>query len=169
MIDAMMPGPWSARYQPSEWPSTPAMKEPAMPSRIVTMIPPGSLPGMTSFASAPTTRPIRIVVMMYMVATPLGSRTHTEQRACQRRKRHDAQERSAAIHQHRKQHHHHVVVLWLLHVFDGCRQGLHHHHHLHVGRAAAVRPDVGSATGNRGEVRRVELGEGHIQSKSIPH
>src|SRR6266536_5567560 len=35
----------------------PPTKEPAMPSRIVTIQPPGSFPGMRNFAIAPTMRP----------------------------------------------------------------------------------------------------------------
>src|SRR5262245_9567741 len=38
----------------------PPSTAPAIPSSIVTMIPPGSRPGITSFASAPTTKPKRI-------------------------------------------------------------------------------------------------------------
>src|ERR1043166_2273132 len=37
---------------------------PAIPSRIVTMQPPGSFPGISNFAIAPTTRPTRIVQMI---------------------------------------------------------------------------------------------------------
>src|ERR1043166_2511217 len=35
------------------------MSDPATPISMVTMIPPGSLPGITNFATAPTTKPIK--------------------------------------------------------------------------------------------------------------
>src|SRR3954468_10577557 len=44
-------------YQPAARPTQPPSSAPAMPSSIVTMIPPGSRPGITSLASAPTIRP----------------------------------------------------------------------------------------------------------------
>jgi len=40
---------------------------PAMPSRIVTIKPPGSFPGINSLAIAPTTRPTRIVERIAIV------------------------------------------------------------------------------------------------------
>src|SRR5690349_1879190 len=42
---------------------------PTIPNRIVMMIPPGSLPGMTSLASAPTMSPIMMVQRIDMVAS----------------------------------------------------------------------------------------------------
>src|SRR5262245_60426191 len=44
------------------------MNEPATPSSAVMMMPPGSLPGMTSLASAPTTRPTIRVIKICMTA-----------------------------------------------------------------------------------------------------
>src|SRR3989442_1925415 len=46
-----------SRYRPSTRPSQPPSIAPTMPSTIVRMIPPGSLPGMISLATSPTTRP----------------------------------------------------------------------------------------------------------------
>src|SRR5436190_21568831 len=57
-IEARMPGPWSGRYHPAARPRKPAMNEPATPSNIVTMMPPGSFPGIASLARAPTIRPM---------------------------------------------------------------------------------------------------------------
>src|SRR5262245_53448619 len=56
----MKPAASPSRYIPSARPAKPPSTAPAIPSSIVTMIPPGSRPGITSFAMAPTTRPNRI-------------------------------------------------------------------------------------------------------------
>lgn len=45
---------------PSKDPIYPPTKAPTIPNKIVTISPPGSLPGMMSFASAPTINPITI-------------------------------------------------------------------------------------------------------------
>src|SRR5580765_7341811 len=46
-----------SRYQPAARPRNPPSSAPAMPRRMVTMKPPGSRPGVTSFATTPTARP----------------------------------------------------------------------------------------------------------------
>src|SRR5215831_229459 len=53
----MKPAFCPSAYQPTARPMQPAMNEPATPSNIVTMMPPGSLPGMINLASAPTIKP----------------------------------------------------------------------------------------------------------------
>ena len=71
MTDAMMPGPLLPElYHPNARPTKPATNEPATPSSIVTMMPPGSFPGMKSFASAPATRPMMSAHSMLMVPSP---------------------------------------------------------------------------------------------------
>ena len=47
----------AARRRPIERPTKPPSTAPTMPSSIVTMMPPGSFPGIRSLAIAPTTRP----------------------------------------------------------------------------------------------------------------
>src|SRR5260370_12572252 len=51
---------------PRALPRKPATTGPAMTSNIVTMMPPGSLPGITSLATAPTTNPTTNHQMMCM-------------------------------------------------------------------------------------------------------
>jgi hypothetical protein len=60
----MIPAPWPDLYRPSARPISVPTNDPAMPSRIVTMMPPGSFPGMTSFAIAPTTSPMMMAQSM---------------------------------------------------------------------------------------------------------
>src|SRR5262245_29942831 len=62
MIPAVCPPP----YQPSAPPRKLATNAPATPSPIVIQMPPGSLPGMTSLASAPAMRPTRAVQIRFM-------------------------------------------------------------------------------------------------------
>src|SRR4029077_17238387 len=50
------------------------MNAPAMPSRIVTIKPPGSFPGINSFAITPTTRPTRIVERIAIVNRVVSDR-----------------------------------------------------------------------------------------------
>src|SRR3954470_24898393 len=85
MIDAMMPGPLAPDwYQPRARPMNPATSEPAMPSSIVMMTPPGSLPGMNSFANAPTTKPMMSDHKMCILPSPSPS-------SCDETERHQAQ------------------------------------------------------------------------------
>ena len=63
---AACPGP----YRPIARPMSPPTTAPAIPSYIVTMMPPGSRPGITSLASAPTTRPITIHPITVMASPP---------------------------------------------------------------------------------------------------
>src|SRR4051812_8589198 len=59
IIEAMIPGPSpGSLYHPSARPKKPAKSAPATPMSMVTMIPPGSRPGMMSLAIAPTTNPM---------------------------------------------------------------------------------------------------------------
>src|SRR2546423_11272518 len=51
-------------YQPRLRPRKPPRTAPAMPKSIVTMKPPGSRPGITSFANAPTIKPKKIQPIM---------------------------------------------------------------------------------------------------------
>ncbi len=53
-------------------PTNPPTSAPAMPSKIVTMIPPGSLPGMTILANNPATSPRTIHVTIPMVISPVS-------------------------------------------------------------------------------------------------
>src|SRR3954469_25574070 len=53
--DMISPADCPSWYQPTALPSQVATIDPAMPSRMVTMNPPGSLPGVMSLASAPAT------------------------------------------------------------------------------------------------------------------
>src|SRR5688572_25230578 len=53
-------------------PTKPPMSAPAMPNRMVTMKPPGSRPGINSFAMTPTTRPKRIHERMPIGRPPLS-------------------------------------------------------------------------------------------------
>src|SRR4029077_5860128 len=61
VIEAMKPAGRPGSYQPMARPRNPATKPPAMPSRIVIKQPPGSRPGISSFAIAPMTKPITSV------------------------------------------------------------------------------------------------------------
>src|SRR5947207_1432022 len=56
-IDTRNPALSFGPYHPATRPRYPPMRAPAMPSRIVTMNPPGSRPGMSSFAMTPTISP----------------------------------------------------------------------------------------------------------------
>src|SRR5947199_5956944 len=56
-IDIRNPALSFGPYHPAVRPMKPPINAPAIPSRIVTMNPPGSRPGMTSFAMTPTIRP----------------------------------------------------------------------------------------------------------------
>ena len=85
MIEAMMPGLLAgSRYMPTARPRKPATNEPAMPSSIVTMMPPGSLPGMNSLASAPTIRPTMSMARMCMMISsyPLEKQKAGRAAAC---------------------------------------------------------------------------------------
>src|SRR3954447_19936653 len=53
--------------------SMPPTTDPAMPSRMVTMMPPGSRPGMMAFAMAPAIRPMMIIHRMCMCPPPKRS------------------------------------------------------------------------------------------------
>jgi hypothetical protein len=57
----MKPAGWPSLYQPRCCPMYVAIKAPAMPRRMVRINPPGSLPGMSNLAMAPTTKPTTIV------------------------------------------------------------------------------------------------------------
>ena len=57
------PAPSFGPYQPSARPMKPPITAPAMPSSIVTMNPPGSRPGISSLAIAPTIKPKTIQPM----------------------------------------------------------------------------------------------------------
>src|SRR3954467_13998153 len=79
MMDAMMPGPLVPEwYHPSARPMNPATSEPAIPSSIVMMTPPGSLPGMNSFARAPTTNPMMSDHKMCILPLPFTSKAAAE-------------------------------------------------------------------------------------------
>src|SRR5262245_31366845 len=54
------------RYHPAVRPMNPPSNAPATPSSTVTMNPPGSRPGVRSFATIPTSRPKTIQAMMPM-------------------------------------------------------------------------------------------------------
>src|SRR5437763_13335660 len=56
----------------------PATSEPAIPSSIVMMTPPGSLPGMNSFARAPTTNPMMSDHKMCILPLPFTSKAAAE-------------------------------------------------------------------------------------------
>jgi hypothetical protein len=56
--DMIHPARWPGAYSPSILPMKPATSAPATPSSMVAKIPPGSFPGMMSFASAPISNPI---------------------------------------------------------------------------------------------------------------
>jgi hypothetical protein len=62
-VDMMNPARWPGAYKPISLPTTPATSAPPIPSSMVTKMPPGSFPGMMSFASAPTINPINIIQM----------------------------------------------------------------------------------------------------------
>jgi hypothetical protein len=75
MIEAMIPGPAPGlAYHPSARPRTPASKAPATPINMVTMIPPGSRPGINSLAIAPTTSPMIKVHRMPIVSSKVNRR-----------------------------------------------------------------------------------------------
>src|SRR6185295_4823441 len=59
--DMMKPAACPSWYQPMARPAQVATNDPAMPISIVTTIPPGSLPGMMNFATAPMASPINNV------------------------------------------------------------------------------------------------------------
>src|SRR5262249_60878650 len=54
------PAAWVGPQKPIARPMKPPSKAPAIPSKTVTMRPPGSRPGVTNLAIIPTTRPKRI-------------------------------------------------------------------------------------------------------------
>ena len=75
MIEAMIPGPVpGSEYQPSARPMKPASNAPATPSSIVMMKPPGSFPGINSFAIAPTTKPMIKVQRKSHIPSEVGLR-----------------------------------------------------------------------------------------------
>src|SRR5215831_4534656 len=53
-------------------PRKPPTRAPAMPSRMVTMMPPGSSPGMRSFATAPMIRPRTIITRKPVMVPPMA-------------------------------------------------------------------------------------------------
>ncbi len=59
--DAMNPAGEPSGYRPMALPTKVATNEPAIPSRIVTINPPGSFPGIKNFATAPMINPITSV------------------------------------------------------------------------------------------------------------
>src|SRR5687767_14798808 len=70
--EVMMPGPErTPRYHPNDCPNQPATAEPAIPTTTVTMIPPGSLPGMNNFANPPTSAPMTIIARILIVSSSL--------------------------------------------------------------------------------------------------
>src|SRR5215813_5163445 len=71
--DAMKPAGSPSLYQPTARPIRPAISDPPIPSRIVTMTPPGSCPGMMSLANAPTIKPTTIIHSKYMLKPPFSS------------------------------------------------------------------------------------------------
>src|SRR6266550_8261838 len=58
ITEAMKPAGSPGSYQPTARPRYPATSAPAIPSRIVIRQPPGSRPGISSFATAPMIRPM---------------------------------------------------------------------------------------------------------------
>src|SRR5438132_6158681 len=60
-VDARTPADGPGAYHPPDRPRKPATTEPAIPSSMVTIIPPGSCPGMMTLAMAPTTNPTMII------------------------------------------------------------------------------------------------------------
>src|SRR5262249_2354280 len=72
-IDARKPAGSPAVYQPTARPIQPATTDPAIPNKIVMIIPPGSRPGMMSLAITPTTKPIIIIQSTCMAPTPLSN------------------------------------------------------------------------------------------------
>src|SRR5262245_55525547 len=75
--DIRNPAPSLGPYQPIVRPNQPASSAPQMPSRMVMMKPPGSRPGMRSFATTPTIRPKRIQPRIPTIPVP----SHATQRA----------------------------------------------------------------------------------------
>ncbi len=75
MIEAIKPTGSPSVYQPAARPMYPATKDPATPSSMVTMIPPGSFPGIKSFATAPTIRPMISITRIDMDILFLGGLT----------------------------------------------------------------------------------------------
>ena len=55
------------------FPSHPPSRPPTIPMSMVTMTPPGSLPGMMALAIAPASRPMMIHARIPMVCVPLPS------------------------------------------------------------------------------------------------
>src|SRR6266403_2176467 len=58
ITEAMKPAGSPGSYQPTARPRYPATNAPAIPSKIVMRQPPGSRPGISSFATAPMIRPM---------------------------------------------------------------------------------------------------------------
>jgi hypothetical protein len=77
ITDAMNPADDPSWYKPMARPIKVATKDPAIPSSIVMIIPPGSLPGIRSLAIAPITSPMInvqmrcIVILLFMFETDL--------------------------------------------------------------------------------------------------
>src|SRR5688572_12270780 len=65
-----MPALSAGPYHPSARPTYPPRMAPTMPSSIVTMMPPGSFPGINSLAIAPTISPKTIHPRMPNMQTP---------------------------------------------------------------------------------------------------
>jgi hypothetical protein len=64
MIDAKNPAVWPGRYNPSVLPRICAVNAPATPKSDVRIKPPGSRPGIRSFAITPTMKPMMIAAMI---------------------------------------------------------------------------------------------------------
>src|SRR5580765_4717470 len=84
-VDPMIPAEGLSPYQPRAPPRKLATKAPAPPRPIVIQIPPGSLPGMISFASAPAIKPTSAVQIRFIGIPPgsggLGLRSAAQQTA----------------------------------------------------------------------------------------
>src|SRR5208337_2208438 len=71
--DIINPADCPSLYQPNTRPRYPAMNEPASPSNIVTIHPPGSFPGIRNLATAPMIRPINAVhIRLNIVEAPFS-------------------------------------------------------------------------------------------------
>src|SRR5919108_4779295 len=68
--DIRNPAPSLGPYQPAVRPTKPPRRAPAIPSNMVTIKPPGSRPGINSFAIAPTIKPNRIQPRIPIMAEP---------------------------------------------------------------------------------------------------
>src|SRR5574339_423204 len=98
----MKPAGSPGAYRPRAWPTKPPSRAPTMPSTIVTMMPPGSRPGINSLAIAPTIKPKTIQPRMPIAHLPHyegGYCPHaiaTEQAACREKSeaRHSVGERA---------------------------------------------------------------------------